>query len=145
MARLTESYLRNMIKQVMKEEYDQYAQAAISDFEDEAYGIGEEEVKTSENMLDDAMRLADTIRMLISDADGGRSVTVPVIDLQDMSETAEMIYKHLAGDAGTIFDKSRSMSRTAVKTGMPHKYSAGPHMSPTMDENRRRRTATKRK
>ena len=39
----------------------------------------------------------------------------------------------------TASDKEMSMTDTAMKTGYPERYNPGSHVSPTMDESRRRK------
>ena len=145
MAKLTESYLRNMIKQVMKENYDDYADEAKSQFQDEVAEIGDEEETKITDATDAVMDLQDIVKMLIDDAEGASSVQVPVSQLQEIEEIAYKIYDHLTESGLAASIKGRSMRRAARKTGMPHQYSAGPHFGGAIDESRKSKATPKRK
>jgi hypothetical protein len=64
---------------------------------------------------------------------------------QKAIDMAEELVHALYNMNKTADDKEKSMTDTSITTGYPERYNPGPHVSPTMDENRRRRTIPKRK
>lgn len=124
MAKLTESYLRNMIKKTMNEmlDMDYYSEAGQPHDEAymptyEAHGLSIELFKRlkGEGASEQTIQMADEL----------------VHALYRMNVTADR--------------KSQSMTDTSITTGYPERYNPGPHVPPTMDENRRRTTTPKRK
>ena len=118
MAKLTEVYLRNMIKQAINEmhEIDYYSEAAEP--HDEAY------MPTYE-----AHGLAIKLFNKLEN-EGANEQTIQMAD-----ELVHALYRMNK----TASDKEMSMTDTAMKTGYPERYNPGSHVSPTMDESRRRK------
>lgn len=124
MAKLTEVYLRNMIKKTMNEMLD-------GDYYSEAGQPSYEDYMPTYDAHDLAIKLYKKLKN-----EGANEQTVQMAD-----ELVHALYRMNV----TADNRSQSITDTAEKTGYPERYNPGSHVSPTMDENRRRRTATKRK
>jgi hypothetical protein len=134
MAKLTESYLRRLIKQVVKENFDYIRDEDPSSPEEESYQDMDYVAEDLSNIFMDIMDAIDEGEYAEATAIANKGLD----KVKDLTNSLEKGYNR-------EYDKSTARRNVADITGEPHKYSAGPHMSPTMDENRRRRTASKRK
>jgi len=136
MAKLTESYLRNMIKKTMNEMYE-------DDYD--SFSENESEMESSSHIDQLIGGVFEELKGMMEDAeyDDQSSVSIPMASMKsivrDLGEISNYLVHHAAGEDY----KNYSMGRTARRTGTPHKYSAGPHVSPTMDESRKRTTTNK--
>ena len=140
MAKLTESYLRGMIKQVMNEMDDK---SYLYQFQDEADQIGEKDLADAVEHSDELFEIADDIDNAISDLEYG-DVDAALFTLRD----AKKLLNRIAGVAGDnvekVARKGNAMRDTAYKTGMPSADSEFGTVR-SMDETRRRKLAPKRK
>jgi hypothetical protein len=124
MARLTESYLRNMIKKTMNEmlDGDYYSKAVQPSYED---------YMPTYDAHDLAIKLYKKLKN-----EGANPQTIQMAD-----ELVNALY-HMNVTAD---NRSQSITDTAEKTGYPERYSPGSHVSPTMDESRRNKSTPRRK
>ena len=134
MAQLTEAYLRKMIKQVMKENFDYIRDEDPASPEEESY-------QSMDYLAEDMTLILQDIMDAIDEGEYEEAITIANKGLVKAREFTNELEKGYNRE----YDKSTARRNVSNITGEPHKYSAGPHVSPTMDENRRTRTATKRK
>jgi len=146
MAKLTESYLRGMIKQVINEMGDMDGMSDKSylyDFQDEADSIGEKELADSVGHSDDIYETLEEIDNAISDLENG-DMDSALFSLRDARKRLDRI-AGTAGDAiETTANRGNSMRNTAYKTGMPSAESEFGTVR-SMDEARKRKLAPKRR
>ena len=140
MAKLTESYLRNMIKQAINEMDDK---SYLYDFQDEADKIGEKDLADSVEHSDEIFEALDEIDNAIADLEND-DIDSALFTLKD----AKKRLSHIAGVAGDnvekVANRGNALRSTAYKTGMPSADSEFGTVR-SMDESRRRKLAPKRK
>ncbi len=133
MAKLTESYLRGMIKQALNEMDDK---SYLYDLEDEAYGIGEKEVESAVEHHDELLAALDEIDAAILDLQNDETESA-LFALKD----ARKVLNSIAGRAGdaieTTAKKGSAMGKYAYSSGMPSAQSEF-GTTRSMDEARKR-------
>ena len=140
MAKLTESYLRGMIKQAINEMGDK---SYLYDLEDEAYSIGEKEVESAVEHSDELLEALDEIDAAILDLQND-DIESALFALKDARNRLNSIAGR-AGDAiETAAKKGSAMGKYAYSSGMPSAQSEF-GTTRSMDESRRRKLAPKRK
>jgi len=140
MAKLTESYLRKLIKQVVKESvYD-------TDLPDEVEEIGTEEFERADEHEQTLFASHEEIQNAIEyieEGDNRRAITI----LKNVLSDLEQASRYSAEQSDKLGSRARSMQRTAMKTGfVPGAVGpeSDPHFGQAIAESRRR-TVSKRK
>jgi len=138
MAKLTESYLRNMIKQVLKENvYD-------TDLPDEVSEIGTEEFERAdehEEILFDCHKQIQNAIDYIEEDDSGMAIRI----LKGVLLELEQEFRYSAEQSDKLSSRAASMQRTAMKTGFVPGIlgpESDPHFGQAIGESRKKTTKT---
>jgi hypothetical protein len=144
MAKLTEAYLRKLIKE------------AVSDLEDELFDVGEEELQTAidQNSLlygaiEDLEGVIEDAKEELEEDSTNRFAARILPQLQYILHNLDIVFNTIDKQTGAMSNKQRSMYSTALKTGFApgnmNSPANDPQLRQGMDESRKRRTAPKRK
>jgi len=149
MAKLTEAYLRKLVKE------------AVSDLEGELYDYKEEEVEKGLEVYDDMFRAMEALdkyieglELDVKDAEEyGEINPINASELlsflQSIVKDLESPFKYINDNFSNKAHRQRSMSSTALTTGfVPGNLNSpanDPQLAPNIDESRKRRMAPKRK
>ncbi len=128
MAKLTESYLRGMIKQVMNE-MSTFSPRGVSQISLDSTAYGGE-APDATNLFKAAQRLS----LALNSGDTSK--------INAALEEVEQLRSNLSGFGMKAFqglqqDLDELISQAELEVGMPGGPSTDPHLSPTMDESRR--------
>jgi hypothetical protein len=131
MAKLTQAYLRKLIKE------------SISDLYDEVDEIGAEETEDTYDQESRLFDISDEIEEALNQLEDGE-VKYAIATLKDVLKSLGEASRYGIAAHSAASDKANSMQSAAYRTGMP---SASSEFGTTrsMDESRRTRMAPKRR